>query len=68
MIGEDLLDICVGGLDDVEDVERILSPNGFERAALISNLIDPLFLDLRKSFWDVLFSMAVMGPVECLLS
>lgn len=60
-IGEELLDICVRGLDDVDDVERMLSPDGFERAALITNIIDPLFLDWRKSVWDILFSIGT-GP------
>lgn len=54
---ETILDRCTNGLAALTDVERMLSPDGFERAALFSSLIDPHSVQVRQHIWDVLFSV-----------
>lgn len=62
---EDLvLDNILEGIQHLDDLESALSPDGFERSALASTLVDHTFLDLRTSLWVVLFSLRTNRAVE----
>lgn len=64
-IVEDIvMDILLKGMDTIDETERLLSPDGFERAALASSLVDDSFLDLRGSLWAVLFSLRTNRAIE----
>lgn len=52
---EGVFDACVKGLLYLDGSERVLSPDGFERRALFSDLVDPESLERRKAVWDILF-------------
>lgn len=59
-----ILETLIHGLKELDDVERALSPDGFERAALLSSLIDLSMLEARRWIWDVLLSVGAGNALK----
>lgn len=57
MAAESILESCLKGLKAFDGVERLFSPDGFERASLFSSLVDPCCIHIRHCIWSVLFSV-----------
>lgn len=62
-VREVVLECCKNGLKAVGVVERVLSPDGFERASLYSPLVDLSAIQVRSRVWDVLFHFATLPSI-----
>lgn len=56
LVREVVMESCSKGLNALDDIERLFSPDGFERASLFSSLVDPSCIRTRVCVWNILFS------------
>lgn len=59
-------EVCVYGIEKETEAERVLSADGFERAALASDLLGQFYINLRESLWQVLLSLKTAKGLEIL--
>lgn len=64
---DSVFDACLQGFKKMESIERMLSPDGFERPSLACSLLDPHFVDCRKALWNMLYSLDTSAAVEIAL-
>lgn len=65
-ITDDVVDTCLKSIEGDEEAGRALSPDGFERPALASSLVDNLYTESRECLWAVLIAMRTPRALEAL--
>ncbi|KAI0561812.1 Phosphatidylinositol 3-/4-kinase [Gracilaria domingensis] len=51
------------GIEKLNDTQLALSPDGFERSSLLSDIFDDGFLDMRQYLWNILLSVGTYSAI-----
>lgn len=65
-VTDNVADMCLKSIEVDEEAERVLSPDGFERSALASSLVDNWYVESRECLWAVLFALGTPRVLEAL--